>query len=291
MPDDLSNKTIKLNDEIESRCIYDLSIGSVFQNEARFLREWIEFHKLMGVQHFVLVNDRSTDNFWEVLQPYVRSGEVELFSNPCPELLRGRDWPQYQLAVHAAIVKYTRSISRWLALIDIDEFVVPSNVDSVLRFLHDYEDFGALYVRWEPFGTSYVARVPDRALMTTTLHLKGHFIRGCQMYGKSIVKPHRVLHANIHRCDLLPGFPYWDSNPEMQSETSLIRLFHYCTRDEDFLLHYKLPRTYAIKDWNIKDHSPSYFMTLFNDVPDYSMRRFETQLRARVFVDCATKAE
>lgn len=268
--------------EIEAACVYDISIGCVFQNEARYLNEWIEFHKLIGVQHFVLINDRSTDDFLEVLQPYIDAREVELFSNPCPEALRGRNWPKYQCAVHSALVKHQRGVSRWLALVDVDEFIVPSLSNNLLDFLRDYEDFGGLYIRWEPFGTSYVAQVPERALMIETLCLKWKFIKGYDMLGKSIVKPQRVLRANIHECELMPGFSYLDSNPGMESEIPSIRIFHYWSRDEEFLLKCKLPRTLAIKDWGIEEQSLDYFKTLFNDVPDYSMRRFGEQLRARV---------
>jgi len=275
------------NDDLhlEAQCAFDISIGCVFQNEARFLREWLEYHKLIGVQHFILVDDRSTDAFWEVLRPYICSGEVELFSNPCPEPFRGRSWPKYQVAVHGALVRYLQGVSKWLALVDVDEFIVPSNTDTLVGFLRDYEEFGALYIRWEPFGTSYVTKVPDHELMTTALYLKWRFIRGFHMFGKSIVKPHRVLSANIHHCELIPGFSYWDSNPDMQSDTSLVRVFHYWTRDETFLFGCKLPRTLLIKAWEKEEENLDLFRSLFNDVPDYSMRRFEQQLRSRIFGD------
>jgi hypothetical protein len=190
--------------------------------------------------------------------------------------------------VHESLVKHLRGVSRWLALIDIDEFMVPTRKDTILEFVRDYEDFGALYLRWEPFGTSYVARLADRQLMTSALYLKWRFIKGFNMVGKSIVKPHRVSDAGVHHCKLMAGFHYWDSNPAMQSETSLIRLFHYWTRDEDFLFRYKLPRTLLIKDWSNEGRNPDFFRTLFNEVPDFTMRRFERQLRQRVFATSPT---
>jgi hypothetical protein len=291
----VDNTIVNDDSNLESKCVYDVSLGCVFQNEARFLKEWIEYHKLIGIQHFVLVDDRSTDSYLDLLEPYIRSGDVELFSNPCPEELRGREWPKYQSAVHDKLVRRLRGVSRWLGLVDIDEFIVPTNTNSLVGFLRNYEDFGAVYIRWEPFGTSNVARIPDDELLTGSLYLKWKFIKGFNMFGKSIVKPHRVLRASVHRSELMPNFAYWDSNPEMQSETSEIRLFHYWTRDEDFLYNCKLPRTLTIKDWskqiwykgftnwNKEDPRPDCFSTMFNDTPDYSMRRFERQLRARVF--------
>src|SRR5271167_2905681 len=57
---------------------YDLSACMIFRDEAPCLKEWIEFHVLLGVEHFYLYNNLSQDNYKEVLQPYVNSGIVEL---------------------------------------------------------------------------------------------------------------------------------------------------------------------------------------------------------------------
>lgn len=38
---------------------YELAICAIFQDEAAYLKEWIEFHKLVGVQHFYLYNHAS----------------------------------------------------------------------------------------------------------------------------------------------------------------------------------------------------------------------------------------
>jgi hypothetical protein len=267
---------------LEARCSIDLTIVSIFQDEAPYLREWIEFHRMMGVQRFVLVNDRSTDNFQEVLLPYLRAGVVQLHSRHCPVHLQGLHWVHFQQAVLQTCVEQLRGKSRWVLLIDIDEFVVPKN-GTVAEFLRDRESLGGVYIRWEPFGTSYVERLSDSELMTECLHLKWKFIPGHEMLGKSIVKPHRVARANIHRCELLPGFEYLDSNPNMASSDALIQVNHYWTRDEHFLLQRKLPRSCRIKGWQMDEKLILHFKHLFNDVPDRGMTRFLPALRRRMF--------
>jgi len=273
---------MNIDRHIEDGCTYDLTIGSVFQDEAPYLKEWIEFHRMLGVQHFVLIDDRSSDNFMETLQPYIDAGEIELFNRPCPPQWREREWPQYQCALLSALVGDLRGKTRWLALIDIDEFIVPAATDNILEFLEDYESCGGIYIRWEPFGTSYVARLTAHELLTERLYMKWKFQKGYDMLGKSIVKPHRVRQPNIHKCELLPGYAYIDSNPGMENETSPIKLYHYWSRDEHFLLNKKLPRTSIIKGWDVSRSNLEYFLHLFNDIPDYSMMRFVPELRARV---------
>jgi len=54
---------------------------------------------------------------------------------------------------------HLRGIARWLALVDIDEFIGPMSDASVLNFLKEYEDYGGVYIRWEPFGTSHLTKL------------------------------------------------------------------------------------------------------------------------------------
>jgi hypothetical protein len=51
---------------------YEIAVCAVFANEGRYLKEWLEFHLLMGVQHFYLYAGESTpgDPWKAVLKPY-----------------------------------------------------------------------------------------------------------------------------------------------------------------------------------------------------------------------------
>lgn len=239
---------------------------------------------MMGVQHFILVNDRSTDDFTTVLAPYIAAGEVELLTLPCPEKWLGRSWTTFQIAVLQSICRQQRGVTRWLALIDLDEFIVPRQAERLLDVLDEYEACGGFYVRWETFGTSYVARLSSDELMTDRLRLRWRFISGREdVLGKSIVKPHRVHQVNNHRCELLPGYDYADSNPGMTDASPRIKIHHYWTRDEHFLLNEKLPRTVQIKGWELSDEKIAFFKDLFNEVRDDGMSRFLPELRQRVF--------
>ena len=44
-----------------------LSICAVYRDEAPYLREWVEFHRLVGVERFFLYNNDSVDEHREVL--------------------------------------------------------------------------------------------------------------------------------------------------------------------------------------------------------------------------------
>lgn len=99
---------------------YQLSICAISQNDAPYLKEWIDFHKCVGVEHFYLFNHGSQDTMDEVLKPYVDRGEVELFH-----------WPVIpkQIAVLSQVdaynwtLRYATGETKWLAFIDTDEFL------------------------------------------------------------------------------------------------------------------------------------------------------------------------
>ena len=61
---------------------YGLVICAIFKNEVPYMREWIEYHLHVGVEHFYLYNNNSTDGYLDVLQPYVEKGVVTLTEWP-----------------------------------------------------------------------------------------------------------------------------------------------------------------------------------------------------------------
>src|SRR5687768_9080374 len=59
-----------------------LSVCSIYRDHAEYLREWIEFHRLVGVERFFLYDNESSDDHREVLAPCVERGIVVI-----------HDWP------------------------------------------------------------------------------------------------------------------------------------------------------------------------------------------------------
>ena len=55
-----------------------LYICAIFKNETPYLREFIELHRIVGVEKFILYQNNSSDDYHSVLDPYVAQGIVEL---------------------------------------------------------------------------------------------------------------------------------------------------------------------------------------------------------------------
>ncbi len=125
---------------------YRVAICAIFKNEAPYLREWLEYNHIVGVEHFYLYNNNSEDSFREILQPYIDSGLVTLI-----------EWPhdQKQMECYMDCIERFSGETRWLGFIDIDEFIVPNKVDSIYEFLKPFEKKrGSVAIYWRLFGSS-----------------------------------------------------------------------------------------------------------------------------------------
>ena len=71
---------------------------------------------MMGIEHFYLYDNNSTDKYWEELVPYIQAGIVTYIPFPYEK-------PQIHV-LHHCLLKYGR-FNTWLEYTDIDEFIFP----------------------------------------------------------------------------------------------------------------------------------------------------------------------
>lgn len=235
---------------------YVLSIAAIFQNEGPYLREWLEYHKKVGVEHFWLYNNNSQDNYKEILAEYIAANVVELI-----------DWPTED--THDAFVKFcfstqpkafTDAIKRsakrtkWLALIDLDEFIVPVCETSIPAVLENhFSNVAGVCVNWQCYGTSGVEKCRQDEqgsfYILDQLIYKMKWDAAWNQYSKSIVKPKYVVKSvNPHCCLYRSGYYHVNGRGEVVEDKNngvyidKIRVNHYWSRDEWYLYNYKIPR-------------------------------------------------
>ena len=228
---------------------YDVAIATIFQNEAPYLKEWIEFHKRVGVQHFYLYNHFSTDDYMSVLDPYLSAGDVELIQWPYKQTSL-EHWTQIQCRAYEHALKLAEGNAKWLAILDSDEFLFPTSGDNLGDFLKDYEAFGGIGVNWQLFGTSGISKIPANKLLIETLLLKAPEQFGENSNMKSIVRPETV--AGCHSPHfVIYKFKYFQVNANKERfsgpfppyiDVEKIRINHYWSRDEHFFYATKVDR-------------------------------------------------
>lgn len=268
---------------------YDLSVCMIFRDEAPYLKEWIEFYRLLGVQHFYLCNHNSKDDYMEVLKPYIKQEIVELKEVPDANPDQGLPYFIYnhQNYFFNEIVQKARGISKWIAFLDSDEFLFPIEKDSLVEFLKDYEEFGGVVVNWQMFGTSDVSRVKPNQLVIETLTHCAEQNHPINTHVKSILQPERIMGFNSpHFAEYKEG--YYQVNTDKISfsgpfspyvAVDKLRINHYWARDNYYFQNFKIPRQIKfgnslelVLDWNNQ----------FNQTTDFSIQRFAQALKQRM---------
>lgn len=264
---------------------YDFAICAVFQNEARFLKEWIEYHKIVGAQHFYLYNNESQDEYLKVLKPYMEEGSVELIEWSVPDFQHSGQKRAYLDAISKA-----KENVKWLAIIDLDEYLVPKVHDTVVAWLSEYEneEIGGIGINWQMFGTSYVPKIERYQLLTEKLTLKALENHAENSHIKSIVRPEHVIEpVHIHHFEYREGYAQINSNKEPFTgpfspyvATDKIQINHYWTKDEAFLHETKIPRR---QNWGETIGSIEERVNALNQVEDTAIARFLPFLRQQMF--------
>lgn len=127
-----------------------LTVTAIHRWELPWLEEWVEYHRLVGVDHFRLYcNDDDTAASDAILARYIASGLVENIRWVRSER---PGYPQQSSLDDA--MRWSRGRTKWLCPIDIDEFLLPLKHDSMREVLTGFEGKAALMMNWRVFGTS-----------------------------------------------------------------------------------------------------------------------------------------
>jgi hypothetical protein len=177
-----------------------LAACAIYLNEAPYLQEWIEFHRLVGVERFYLYNDNSTDDHRSVLAPYIDEGVVVL-----------KDWTTKpgQASAYRDCLDEHRDEARWIAFIDIDEFLFSPLFVPLPQILQEYEPWPGVSVNWAVFGPSdYETQPPGLVTENYTRRVPDYhpFNRMC----KCVVDPKRTIRigadVSVHCFDHTEGY-------------------------------------------------------------------------------------
>lgn len=216
---------VKKSDKI-TKFPHELAIVAIMKNEGPYLKEWLDFHILVGVTKFYLYDNDSSDNTTEILKPYIERGIVEYTFFP------GK--AQQQNAYIDMLNKHSME-TRWLAIIDLDEFLVPVNHETLPDYLNTLpKNTAQLVVGWEQYGSSGHKTKPDGLLME---NYKRHAAKSWGV--KSIVNPRLVYETSNPHVHKVAGFTVDENGKKLgriiQTEkrnitTHKIRCNHYVTK-------------------------------------------------------------
>ena len=219
---------------------YNVGICCIIKDENDYLEEWIKYHLQIGVDQFYIYDNQSILPIQSTLSVYIESGIVKVIPFPGQTA---------QLAAYHHFLENYKNECRWIAFIDIDEFIVPkSTFGNLPEFLCSYEKYGGVGLNWLVFGSNghvykpkgtQVESFTKRSLKTNPINKHIKSIVQTQYVKSASTDPHHFSYTSSKYCvnenhDRIQG-PFSDNS------TNLIQINHYVNRSlEEY--HEKIAR-------------------------------------------------
>jgi len=156
-----------------------IGLCAIVKNEALYIQEWLNYHRLIGVDRFFIYLNNCSDDTGQKIKDWDPLGlYVELIN-----------WPQTpgQLSAYQHCINTEHNFD-WIIFIDIDEFLYSRMLLDIPKFLGSLsKDVNVVYVNWLIFGSSGHASKPNGGVLENFLK-RSHFDFPANRIGKCIVR-------------------------------------------------------------------------------------------------------
>jgi len=209
-----------------------ICVVAIVRDELPFIDEWLAYHRLLGVEHFFLYDDDPALPLKDFVTPHKAYVTVIDWFGKSDRLPgRNRQTKAYMDAISRVLLRY-----RWVAFLDIDEFVVLRRHADILSFLVDYDDCPAVSLHWREFGHNGFFDDPSDLV---TASLTRRMAASGRMW-KSFTQPSAVVDIDsAHFCRLKRGYRRVDVNKNPFVDTT------YPGKDEVAHINHYLCRSFT----------------------------------------------
>lgn len=265
----------------------NLGIVSIQRDRATWLTEWFAFHYLIGFRKFYFYAHHCKDNTAEILLKL--SKKLDITSFIIPDIMNRVQLKAYQHACD----NFINDVD-WMAFIDGDEFLFPTNTTTIQNVLSEYqtrEDISALAVYSMTFGSSGHMKEPLGLITENYRYCNPNPSYRENRMVKSIVKGHQKVHvsecshvfvtpkATIDELERPITWGFMENNTPSYKK---LQLNHYVCQSYEFFKNFKSTSGHAdcgslaIRDedwWVARDR---------NDVFDSSLVNFYEKLHETI---------
>ena len=206
-----------------------ICVVAILRDELPFIDEWLAYHRLLGVDHFILYDDDPSLPLAQVVAPHASYVTVVAWHGRSAGL-PGRN-RQTKAYLHSLSVM--ASGFKWVAFLDGDEFIVLKRRPTLPSFLAEFTDREAVSLNWHCFGNSGFVNDPPGLVISS---LTRRAIRPSPRH-KSITQVSAIGDIfSAHSCILktgsrwvdVNGRPYADDMYEGKTEPAHVN--HYLCR-------------------------------------------------------------
>lgn len=265
--------------------MHTLSIGLFFKNDHHYLREWVEYYRIIGVEHFYMAcNDDDPSASHRLLEPYIARGIMTF------RTISGGPGVVKQMEAHEWFL--SRADTIWLVVADLDEFMMPVKDKYLIDVLTDYQHYGGVAANWINYGSSGLYFPPPLAtkgfVYRAAEDFPDHQIFKCVIQPKKVagpINPHTFkMKTGEHIVDelgrkIVEGTVY---NYSLPATYRRLRVNHYRVRSwTDFKA--KCQRWAGGGHPDLRDDLFGYFARSDqNEVLDLSMYRYVPEIKSQL---------
>jgi tetratricopeptide (TPR) repeat protein len=216
---------------------YKVVIVAAAKNEALYLPEWVAYHRLLGVEHFYIYNNESSDETEEILAKLAQADCVTYFNWPSQPEQAAKTGLSNQVRAYWNAWRHLVDKAEWLAFIDLDEFIFLNKHRSLTELLEESAGFSGLAVNWKIFGTAEETHYQDDLVINRF----DRYARNKHI--KTIARSGSILHIcnHPHACKFVDdNFRYADgaqASEDLQKweyiHYDVIQINHYWTKSRE----------------------------------------------------------
>lgn len=217
---------------------YKLIILACFKNETMNLKIWIEHYLWQGVEKFYLIDNDSTDNPLNILQPYIDTGIVNYSFKP-------KKHKQMNHYIEEMIENKSQNKTKWLIICDLDEFFY-GNPNKLIDVIDEFQEYDVVCSNWKMFGSNNFVDHPKDIRKSLLLREKNlHQLK------KYIVQIKNVNYDDMSLHDV--------NNSKIIIENDKIKLNHYPIQSLEFFTKVKMTRGDNTHPMYDKTRNMNYF--------------------------------
>lgn len=263
-----------------------LILGAIFKQESHILLEWLLHYISQGVDHFILIDNGSTDGARDILSPYIDDGLCTYIHDEDR---------------HDQIGKYNKYIlpfikqrypDAWLVIVDLDEVMYGRKGETLKQGINCFEnDVGQICVPWKLFGSSGFVEQPSTVI--DNFIYRQSFNDPLIVNLKSIVRVEALTQIKIHEHVISEAYRQVDASRRSMTDpnvrpdpaeplinldedvlnSALIHLNHYAIQSWDWFKNIKMTRGSANTRRHDYIRNKTYFDSYdHNDVLDTELR-------------------
>lgn len=181
---------------------HGIAIAVCVKDEASYIEEWVRFHRAVGIRHFYIYDNGSTDDTRAILR--------DLLDEDALTIIPWAGWMKdaaTETRLNGQVIVFAHAILnfggayRWMAFIDVDEFLLPKEGQTVEQALAAVGDFPNVSLPWHMFATSGHEKRPNGPLtLSYTMRGADPMTRKENVSNfKCIVDPCEVIEVSVHQ--------------------------------------------------------------------------------------------